>query len=164
MWYTGCMTTYNETKERYYQKVKDNYKVGGKWYQTHVDYVNRPSVKERASKTGKQKHRNNPIGSMFRNAKARAIKKGLVFTITKEDIIIPEFCPYLGVKLIVGTYADRKAGNSPTLDRIDSDRGYIKGNVEVVSDLANRMKQNADIETLVAFSKSVLKRFNRDYN
>jgi hypothetical protein len=154
------MTTYNESKKQYYQKVKDNYKVGGKWHQSHVDYMNRPSVKSHLSETGKQKHRSNPVESIFRNAKARAIKYGLEFAITKEDIIIPEVCPYLGVKLVAGTYAERRIGNAPTLDRIDSDKGYVKGNIEVISDLANRMKQNANAETLITFSKSVLNRFS----
>ena len=96
---------------------------------------------------------------MFRNAKARAIKKGVDFSITKDDIVIPYFCPYLGVKLYAGTYADRKSGKSPTLDRIDPNKGYTKDNIEVISDLANRMKQNADTETLVTFANSVIKKF-----
>ena len=99
------MTTRSEYKKAYYQKVKDNYKPGGKWYQVQNDYRNQPSVKERESEIDKANHRNNPINSMFRNAKARAIKQGLEFTITKDDIVIPEVCPYLGVRLTPGTYA-----------------------------------------------------------
>jgi len=34
----------------------------------------------------------------------------------------------------------------PTLDRINNDLGYIKGNVEVISAKANRLKNNGTIE------------------
>ena len=160
LWYTVSMTTQTEYKKAYYQKVKDNYKPGGKWRQYQLDYRNKPSSKERAHNRNQAKYRNNPVDSMFRNAKARARRRGLTFTITKEDIVIPELCPYLGVRLIPGTYAERKIGSAPTLDRIDSDGGYTKDNIEVISDLANRMKHNASVETLITFSRSVLARFS----
>ena len=57
-------------------------------------------------------------------AKQRAKEKGTEFSITESDLTIPEFCPILGIPLIrVGTIA---TDNSPSIDRIDSTKGYIK--------------------------------------
>ena len=43
--------------------------------------------------------------------------------------------------------------NSPSLDRIDPTKGYVKGNVMMMSALANRMKQDATLKQLNQFSR-----------
>lgn len=91
-------------------------------------------------------------------AKCRAKRKGLEFDLEVSDIFIPKLCPYLGFALTSG-WGD---GNGPTaisLDRIDNKLGYVKGNVEVISKLANVMKNNATPEQLRAFAVAVLKRW-----
>ena len=74
---------------------------------------------------------------MWDSAKSRATEKGREFNIELSDIVIPDFCPVLGVPM------DR-----PSLDRIDSSKGYVKGNVRVISHRANMLKNNATIEEL----------------
>lgn len=106
-----------------------------------------------------ERYRRDPRASIFKGAKARALKNNLEFSITIDDIVIPEFCPYLGIRLFVGTYADRRRGHAPTLDRIDNSKGYTKDNIEVISDLANRMKQNASADILIKFALAVLDKF-----
>ena len=106
-----------------------------------------------------ERYRRDPRASIFKNAKARALKNNLEFSITIDDIVIPEFCPYLGIRLFIGTYADRRRGHAPTLDRIDNSKGYTKDNIEVISDLANRMKQNASADILIKFALAVLDKF-----
>jgi hypothetical protein len=96
-----------------------------------------------------------PEKKMFRRAKTRARERGIDFSITLEDVVIPEFCPTLGIKLKV--HKGRSGGNpeSPALDRIDNSKGYVKGNVMVMSHLANMMKSSATTEQLLLFAKWV---------
>lgn len=84
---------------------------------------------------------------MLGEARKRAVKKGLDFNIDRSDIIVPSICPILNIPLFRG---DRAAGpNSPSLDRIDSSKGYIKGNVQVISNKANLIKSDATPEELM---------------
>ena len=83
---------------------------------------------------------------MLKSARERAQLLGLPFNITIEDIVIPEHCPLLGVKLHFGTLTDRVC--SPSLDRIIPELGYVKGNVWVISFRANAIKQDATVEEL----------------
>ena len=80
------------------------------------------------------------------NCKIRANKKNLKFDLTKEDIIIPNKCPVFGINL----HLTKKNNwiNSPSIDRIDSKKGYTKDNIIVVSRRANVLKKDATIEEL----------------
>lgn len=84
--------------------------------------------------------------SLLRSAKQRAKRKGLEFNIDISDIILPSKCPLLGIPLI--TAYDKATPNSYSIDRIDSTKGYIKGNVWVISRRANTIKNNASLEEL----------------
>lgn len=94
----------------------------------------------------------NPVKPLFSRAKARAKDLNLEFTIEETDIHIPEICPVFKVPF---TFSNKQNQFSPSLDRIDSSKGYIKGNVQVISHLANTMKSNATKEQLLQFSEWV---------
>ena len=89
---------------------------------------------------------------MFFRAKSRAKKDNIEFNISIDDIIIPAICPILEIPLIKFTGKSGGRKNSPSLDRINPNFGYIKGNIMVISHLANQMKSNANIEELIKFS------------
>ena len=95
-------------------------------------------------------------------AKQRAKRSNILFNLSKEDIVIPDTCPVLGIPIERYT-KKRGAGtrnskeNSPSIDRIDNQKGYTKDNIVVVSFRANRLKSDAaidEIEKICNFYKS----------
>jgi hypothetical protein len=78
------------------------------------------------------------------NAKQRSKERGWYFNLTIDDIKIPDICPVLGIPI----YRDSNKlnENSPTLDRIDNTKGYVKGNVCVISHRANVIKSFGSLE------------------
>jgi hypothetical protein len=97
---------------------------------------------------------------LFRNAQIRAEKNNLPFTITLDDIVIPEYCPILNIKIKQGVKGNYEC--SPSLDRIDNTRGYVRGNIAVISSKANTMKNSATLEQLRVFSANILKYIGDD--
>jgi DNA-directed RNA polymerase subunit RPC12/RpoP len=97
-----------------------------------------------------------PEVRMWRRAKRRAKEQGIPFSIGVEDITIPKVCPILGIELRVFEGASGGRDFSPSLDKINPLLGYIRGNVWVISHLANRMKANADASMLEKFAIWVL--------
>jgi len=85
---------------------------------------------------------------MLVNARARARRYGLEFSITLQDIKVPEFCPVFGFPLVVGSSGGFQTDASPSIDRIESSRGYTPDNVQVISWKANQIKGRATVEEL----------------
>jgi len=87
---------------------------------------------------------------MYHNAQHRAKKKGIPFTISMEDIVIPETCPLLGIPLV--STNDKRDPRNPSLDQIDPGKGYTLDNIQVISSRANWLKADAtltELKTLV---------------
>ncbi len=70
------------------------------------------------------------------------------FDLTR-DVPIPTHCPVLGIPLRRGGIGD---GSSPSVDRIDNQKGYVPGNVRVVSLKAKRVKNDATVGELRALA------------
>lgn len=88
---------------------------------------------------------------LLRHAKQYAKKIGIEFAITIKDINIPALCPILNKPFIL-----HDKSYTYSIDRIDNSKGYIKGNVAIISRLANIMKNKATEEELTNFSKNIL--------
>jgi len=119
-------------------------------YREHINSLNR---KHYSGEKGIITH-------MLYSAKKRALKNNLEFNLTKEDIILPTHCPLLGIELKRGDKEDYSMSYS--LDRIDNSLGYVKGNVKVISMLANTMKNSASSEHLELFAKNITDYIKKD--
>ena len=122
------------------------------------------------TKCGKYKMKNNSMCAMcynkYRNwleadsrrrvlraAMNSAKRRNIEINIKYDDIVIPKKCPLLGIPIIHGVGA--KHDNSPSVDRIDNNKGYVKGNIWVISEKANRMKTDADPKEIAVFAKNI---------
>ena len=105
-----------------------------------LDRKRLPGVKESIYQNGLRYDRENPEARMANSARERSRRDGTLCTITKNDIVIPDFCPILGIPLKRGDRTEHDS--APSLDRIIPENGYILGNVNVISYRANRLKNN----------------------
>lgn len=127
-----------------YETLKAKQREASRKYQQKTDY-----------KAIREYLKRNPTMRIFNAAKSNAKRKGIDFTITLDDLVIPTLCPYLGVPL-TNIYGQGRVKSNVSLDRIDSTLGYVPGNVQIISDLANRMKQEATPNELLAFARGVM--------
>lgn len=109
-----------------------------RWYENN---------REKTLAAVKQWRKDNKERFMWNQAKCRAKKKGMDFTLEVSDIVIPTHCPVFGIPLFSN---DGKGAcpNSPTLDRLDQTKGYIKGNIWVISSKANTIKSYSSLDDL----------------
>ena len=98
---------------------------------------------------------NNYESFLLSSSKRRAKTTNVEHTISLADIIIPDTCPYLEVPL-TRTHGQGQLPTNASIDRIDSSKGYIKGNIQIISRLANTMKSNSTEEQLITFAHNVL--------
>lgn len=91
-----------------------------------------------------------PWYRLWMSAKNRAKKKGVPFDISPEDVYAlvegAEVCPALGIPLKWDN--NKLLDDSPTLDRMVPELGYVKGNIAIISNKANRIKTDAQAEEL----------------
>jgi hypothetical protein len=144
-----------------YEKRKLQRKIYEKNYSKEYHEKNKAVINAKTkiwrmkNKDALKKHREtwyssplNRLKHSVNSARQRAIKKNIVFNIEINDLLpIPKYCPILGIELnfkgVKGFIDD-----SPSIDRIEPSKGYIKGNVKVISWRANRIKSDASVQEL----------------
>jgi hypothetical protein len=98
--------------------------------------------------------------------KARAISRNIEFDLLPKDLFLPTHCPILNIEL---KYSINKKeaqnakfndSNVASVDRIDNSKGYVPGNVIVISRLANTMKNKASFEEIELFCSNLVKLTN----
>lgn len=129
-------------QKRWYKANKEKIRLDGKsYYQANRKRILRYQFELR---------NRNPLKFMLDQARRRAQKHNWKFSVTADDLgIIPTHCPIFNVKL---TYKRDGSGKIPanlaTIDRINSKKGYVKGNVQIISWRANDLKKNITMKEM----------------
>jgi len=173
----GELTITGKTKT----EVKTGYKVPrtNKYHEVkcscgHIFYIRAQGLKKNngckkcaPKRIGLKNRTHGMSGTMeyrlFSSAKLRCKKNGYEFDLTLEDIKIPKKCPVFGIELdsrLLKTGTRKPLDNSPALDRVDSSKGYIKGNIAVISYLANSIKNDGTADEHEAIA-NFMKKYER---
>ena len=97
--------------------------------------------------------------------KKRAKLAGVPFELTEKDIknkinLAGTKCPVLGVEMQISKLGSKNNDLSPSIDRIEPKKGYVRSNIIVVSMKANRIKNDAtvnEIKKVADFYEKLLK-------
>jgi len=147
-----CFTQYSKPYIEKWKKDSNGTEVINK---RRRERAKLPEIKEKHRLQSRKYLETRTDSVLLQRARKRAKDLNLPFNISKEDIIIPEKCPLLEIPLVIGTKDSYKS--SPSLDRVVPELGYVKGNVQVISMLANTMKNSASKELLRTFAKNILR-------
>jgi len=137
------MSHKNKEKNNQYAREWENRKL-----QEDPDY---------RKKVTKRYRENSRLKSLVCISKNRARERGIEHSITERDLQKVLICPYTGLE--IDWTASGKHIRNPSVDRIDNSKGYIPGNVEVISSMANTMKSNASVTQLQIFAQEILRRY-----
>jgi len=121
-----------------YRLWRTTLKAKRKKYATHVEAFN----------AGDELAVEQLKNSIISRSRSRASSCNVPHTITSDDITIPRLCPVLGIPLFLtkGSYSD----NSPSIDRIVGEVGYVPGNIRIISKRANTIKSSATLDEVLA--------------
>ena len=109
----------------------------------------------------KEYFRKNVKKDLLNKAKQRSNKRGIPFLLEEKDIPdFPDTCPVLGIPVFRSE--GRATDNSPSMDRIVPSKGYVRGNVRIISERANRLKNNATAEEMKLVYEDLLKIENEE--
>lgn len=175
----GLVKEYSEFRERQgrHDKSKNYYSHHCKSCEAYYTSGWRKRNPERAEEYSKYyrssgKARDNYVNLAHRNLRNHLLKRArnnakrsnVDFNLEIDDIIIPDKCPYLEIPMTnnVGLN-NRGLKDSYSIDRIDPSKGYVKGNIQIISKLANTMKNEATIEELLTFSRNAIKIHSKDH-
>lgn len=130
------------------QKNKDKLQ---KYKDEHKEKMKNQDFRKAHLDKQKETRRQFPERMLLASAKQRSKLKNLPFNLDLSDIEIPDICPILKIPI----FFSNGGKNSPSIDRIDNLKGYVKGNIRIISHLANTMKSHATPEELISFSKNI---------
>jgi len=102
--------------------IKDRFERTGRYTGQHLDDLSRA------------------MAACFTRKKQNVKSTKWTWDITYHDIEWNTVCPVLGLHL--DWFAEKRQENSPSFDRINPKLGYVKGNVQIISARANRIKND----------------------
>lgn len=115
------------------------------------EYGQKNKEKIRTREIARRKTKEGYAATVAGGSRGRARRAGLPHNITKEDVlaVIPEdgLCPVFGRKMTFGAPRTR---DTASLDKIIPKKGYVVGNIAVVSLRANELKSDATADEILA--------------
>lgn len=137
----ACSICEREIQRVHYQNNKEKVKKIVKEYcLANKEIISVKTKKRYKAMTWQKRH--------LTQIRCRANKRGLAFDLEESDLIYPNFCPVLGIPLNPAMGFGNP--NSPSVDRIDNTKGYTKDNICIISNRANSIKRDANVEELKA--------------
>lgn len=128
-----------------YANAADQKAATDAWYQANKKHKKARSMAWRKA---------NPLATQVHSLRQRAAKAGIPFHITIDDLDVPTHCPILGIRL--RRHKGKPGPSSPSVDRVNSRRGYYPDNVQVISYRANLLKRDgtlAEWEAIVKYMR-----------
>lgn len=150
-----------ELYTKYYHENKDELRARqNEWRKNNPDYRGGNKVSSLNTDEGWAKYK-------VQSIRAGARRRGIECTINYEDIldVMVSHCPVLGVELDYSLcgHKGKMQPNSPHVDRIDNTKGYVTGNVIIVSGKVNRVKSNLTLDEIPEVMNSIIKFYDK-YN
>ena len=143
-------------------KAIEHFYTNGKITQNNIDGHSNTCIECRKAEWRKQAEDPEKRKQwLLMRIKSKCTTQGIPFNLTLDDLVIPTHCPILGIPLKFGSkqpnnFRDVRGrdyqavpDDSPSIDRIEPHKGYVKGNVVVVSYRANNIKTNASVDELI---------------
>lgn len=133
-----------EYNRNYYLKNKEQMREKRNKRELERYYKNRDNEGVEQRKREARERSSHPCYTMFNSAKTRAKKAGIEFSITLNDLVIPEICP-ISLRPLT---RDGLRGDSPSLDRVDNSKGYTRDNIRIISNRCNSRKGDLSLEEI----------------
>lgn len=123
------------------------------WYAKNREYSRKKRRAWHAANPGRwrMRRRANPAlwwaKQALGNARRRAARLSVPFDLTVDDLLgrLGNGCPIFGTNWPI---EGGRTGNSPSVDRLDPTRGYVRDNIAIISYRANTIKQNATAQEI----------------
>lgn len=83
------------------------------------------------------------VTNYYQNKVQSAKDRGIEFKlnlVSVRNLLRTQKCPYTGITLTVPRSGKGSLSSDITIDRIDNTKGYVKGNVQAISNVANNFK------------------------
>jgi len=129
--------------EFYTKTKKNNRKI--------LNYICKSCHKKKNLMYRENNYEKNAIKTLRNRAKIKKIPMEVTPEYLKKFLPNDMICPVLGIKMEIGQ--KNKNVNSPSIDRIIPEKGYVPGNIIIVSNKANGIKSNATPDEIIKVGK-----------
>jgi hypothetical protein len=131
----------------YKDPEKQRANARARYAKNSVSVVKRTSAYQKARRyKGWQRQYNHDPQTWAKRAcyqiKHKAKELGIAFDLRPEDLPAPAVCPFTLLPFDFGPKNGKPSPRSATVDRIRPDKGYVRGNVRVISMRANVAKSD----------------------